>query len=126
MHQLVSAAEELAPAVGVVAAGKAIGVSRATLYRRRRPAKKTKLRKRPNRALSDSERQAVLDVLHSPEFVDKAPATVYATLLDEGTYLCSISTMYRILRDNNEVRERRNQLRRPNYEKPELLATAPN
>ena len=64
--------------------------------------------------------------MHSPRFVDKAPAEVYATLLDEGTYLCSIRTMYRILHDNGEVRERRDQLRHPNYQKPELLATAPN
>jgi len=64
--------------------------------------------------------------LHADRFVDKAPATVYATLLDEGTYHCLIRTMYRILHDNNEVRERRNQLRRPHYTKPELLATAAN
>jgi putative transposase len=68
----------------------------------------------------------VLDVLHSPRFVDKAPAAVYAALLDEGTYHCSIRTMYRILHDAREVRERRNQLRHPNYKKPELLATGPN
>lgn len=65
-------------------------------------------------------------VLHSERFVDKAPAQVYATLLDEGTYLCSERTMYRILAEADEVRERRNQLRHPNYKKPELLATAPN
>ena len=58
--------------------------------------------------------------------MDKAPAEVYAKLLDEGRYLCSISTMYRILRANKEVRERRNQRRHPEYKKPELLATAPN
>ncbi len=58
--------------------------------------------------------------------MDKPPAAVYATLLDEGRYLCSISTMYRILRANKEVRERRDQLRHPEYKKPELLATAPN
>ena len=67
----------------------------------------------------------VLDLLHSPRFVDKAPAAVYATLLDEGTYHCSIRTMYRILHDAREVRERRNQLRHPKYKKPELLATGP-
>jgi putative transposase len=68
----------------------------------------------------------VLGELHTDRFVDKAPATVYATLLDEGTYHCSIRTMYRILHDSQEVRERRNQLRHPKYKKPELLATAPN
>ena len=65
------------------------------------------------------------DTLNSPRFQDQAPRQVYATLLDEGTYLCSWSTMYRILRTHNEVRERRNQLRHPAYVKPELLATAP-
>ncbi len=65
------------------------------------------------------------DLLNSPRFQDQAPRQVYATLLDEGTYLCSWSTMYRILRTHHEVRERRNQLRHPAYRKPELLATAP-
>ena len=78
------------------------------------------------RALGASERQAVLDLLRSDCFVDLAPAEVYAALLDEGTYLCSIRTMYRILASQNEVRERRNQLRHPHYQKPELLALEPN
>jgi putative transposase len=68
----------------------------------------------------------VLDLLHSPRFVDKPPAAVHAALLDEGKYHCSVRTMYRILHDNDEVRERRNQLTHPNYKKPELLATGPN
>jgi len=76
--------------------------------------------------LSAEERQHVLDVLHEERFQDKAPAEVYAKLLDEGIYLCSISTMYRILRANKEVKERRNQLRHPQYKKPELLAIMPN
>jgi putative transposase len=67
------------------------------------------------RALPADERKAVLDVLHEPRFVDLAPSEVYATLLDEGKYLCSERTMYRILADNQEVRERRNQLRHPKY-----------
>lgn len=79
----------------------------------------------PRRALSELEAQRVLAVLHEDRFVDKAPAEIYAMLLDEGVYLCSISTMYRILRKHNEVRERRNVLRHPQYTKPELLATAP-
>lgn len=83
-------------------------------------------RPKPQRSLSDEEKQDVLDVLHEERFADKAPTEVYATLLDERRYLCSISTMYRILRANKEVRERRNQLRHPEYKKPELLATAPN
>jgi len=68
----------------------------------------------------------VLDVLHSERFVDTAPAEVVATLMDEKKYLCSERSMYRILADAHEVRERRNQLRHPNYAKPELLATGPN
>lgn len=65
-------------------------------------------------------------MLHSERFVDQALAEIYATLLDEGRYLCSIRTMYRILAKQHEIRERRNQLRHPNYIKPELLARAPN
>jgi putative transposase len=68
----------------------------------------------------------VIETLHSERFMDKAPAQVWATLLDEKTYLCSPRTMYRILAEHGEVRERRNQLRHPNYTKPELLAEAPN
>ena len=68
----------------------------------------------------------MLGALHSERFVDKAPAQVWATLLDEGSYCCSVRTMYRILEEHGEVRERRNQLRRPHYRKPELLAEAPN
>jgi putative transposase len=123
------AAETLAPEVGTAAACRAMGVARATVYRRRRPKeppKETRPKRRQPRALDHRERQVVLDTLHSPRFVDKAPAAVYAALLDEGTYHCSIRTMYRILHDAREVRERRNQLRHPNYKKPELLATGPN
>ncbi len=108
----------------------ALGVSRAMLYRRRKaseaPVVEVKPRPTPARAYSASDRQQVLDVLHSERFVDKAPGEAYATLLDEGTYLCSERTMYRILEDNGEVQERRNQLRHPVYTKPELLATGPN
>ncbi len=68
----------------------------------------------------------MLDHLHAERFRDKAPAEVYATLLDEGTYLCSVRGMHRILAENAETKERRNQLRHPQYKKPELLATAPN
>ena len=123
------AAEDLAPEVGTAAACRAMGVSRATVYRRQKPrpsAMADRPQRRQPRALADAERRQVLDLLHSPRFVDKSPATVYATLLDEGAYHCSIRTMYRILDDAGEVRERRNQLRHPRYEKPELLATAPN
>jgi len=124
-----NAAETLAPDVGTAAACRAMGVARATLYRRRCPKEpmgKARPKRRQPRALDRRERQAVLDTLHSPRFVDKAPAAVYAALLGEGTYHCSIRTMYRILHDHAEVRERRNQLLHPNYKKPELLATGPN
>ncbi len=123
------AVEQLAPVVGAASACEALGVSRASFYRQKAPppgAAAPRRRARPPRALSDLERQEVLGVLHSPTFVDKAPAEVYAALLDEGTYLCSMRTMYRILAENDEVRERRNQLRHPQYQKPELLARAPN
>ena len=79
-----------------------------------------------DQALCDSEREQVLDVLACPRFIDRAPAEVVATLLDEGHYLCSERTMYRILATNQPVRERRNQREHPQYAKPELVATAPN
>lgn len=80
----------------------------------------------PARTLPPVERQQVLDVLHAPRFIDLAPAQVYAALLDEGTYHCSERTMYRVLAEQHEVRERRAQCRHPVYAAPELLATAPN
>jgi putative transposase len=105
-----------------------IGLARATLYRRRRPARSSTstVRAASSRALGLAERQAVLDVLHSERFVDQSPAEVQATLLEEHTYLCSTRTMYRILDAAQEVRERRDQARHPAYAKPELVATAPN
>jgi putative transposase len=122
-----AAAEDLARVVGTAPACAALTVSRASLYRRRRGSR-VPVRRRPSpaRALSPTERQAVCALLHADRFVDKAPAQVYATLLDEGTYPCSIRTMYRLLAAAQEVRERRNQVRHPAYQKPELLATAPN
>ena len=108
----------------------ALGVSRATVQRRRAvlaaPAAVRHPRARPARALTIPQHQAVLDLLHAPGFVDQAPAEVYATLLDQGIYHCSIRTMYRILEQHAEVRERRAQLRHPVYQKPELLAEGPN
>lgn len=117
--------------MGWQAACQALGVPRATLYRRRQtpPAHPLPARRphpTPKRALSCQERQQALDLLHSPRFIDSSPAQIYATLLDEGHYLCSIRTFYRLLQSHQEVRERRNQLRHPNYQRPELLATAPN
>jgi putative transposase len=120
------AAETLARVVGTAPACAALTVSRASLYRRRRPTGPPCRRPTPTRALSVTERQAVCDVLHRERCVDKAPAQIYAMLLDEGTYHCSIRTMYRILAAEQEVRERRHHRRPPTYQKPELLATAPN
>jgi putative transposase len=122
--------EELGSQVGVVTACRALGVSRATLYRHRNPAPKAQqqpaVRPKSHRALSTAERQKVMTTLDSERFADQAPAEVYATLLDEGIHLCSVRTMYRLLQEHGEVRERRNQLRHPSYACPELLATAPN
>lgn len=123
-----AAVEEAAPVVGIKRTCAALGLPRATLYRRRtgpgkRPAGK---RRSPERSLSPEERQEVLDHLSAPRFVDLSPAEVYATLLDEGVYVCSIRTMYRILKAQGEVKERRDQLRHPSYHQPELLATGPN
>jgi len=121
-----SAALELSQSVGQAVACRALGVPRATLYRHMQPAAPRKGRPTPERALDAAERQVVLDHLHSERFRDKAPVEVYATLLDENIYLCSIRTMHRILAQNGELKERRNQLRHPQYTKPELLATRPN
>jgi putative transposase len=121
--------EQLAPIVGTRPACRALGASAATIYRRRRPPERRPLgpRPRPARALSAQERETVLEVLHSERFVDCSPAQVWATLLDEGRYLCSERTMYRLLElCHGGVRERRDQLTHPAYERPELLAECPN
>lgn len=121
------AAEQLALEVGVAPACEALGVSRATLYRRRRPLSgHQQPRPSPARALNEMERQEVLEVLTSPRFVDRSPGEVVATLLDEGRYLCSERTMYRLLATTQSVRERRRQRQHPAYTKPELMAKAPN
>jgi putative transposase len=128
---LTEAVATLAPSGGMTAAVcAALGVSRATVQRRRvrlaAPRAISRPKPRSVRALSVPQRQQVLDLLHAPRFADQAPAEIYATLLDEGAYHCSIRTMYRILDHNGEVRERRRQLRHPVYQKPELLAEKPN
>ena len=120
------AVSDLSLAVGTARACDAVGLARASYYRGLHPQPPARERPTPERALSAAERQVVLDTLHGEAFVDKAPAEVWATLLDQGTYLCSPRTMYRILEDAQEVRERRDQLRHPAYKKPELLAQAPN
>jgi len=122
------ACQELGVDVGTSAACKALDIARPTFYRRiaAKNDNAATIRPAPPRALSALERQKVLDVLHTDCFIDKAPTEVYATLLDEGTYHCSARTMYRILAEAGEVRERRDQLRHPHYKAPELLATGPN
>ena len=121
---------ELAPVVGTTAACAAVGRPRQSHYRWHRksplPPRPERVPARQPRALDEVERKEVLAVLHSDEHVDEAPATVYAKLLDQGVYLASTSTMYRILRANGEVRERRRQATHPPAKKPELLATKPN
>jgi putative transposase len=116
----------LVPLVGVVAACVALGVSRASYYRAQKPKPEPQPRPRPARALSDEERARVLVTLDSEPFMDKAPAQVYAKLLEDGEYLCSPRTMYRVLTDVDQVRERRAQRCHPEYKKPQLVATAPN
>jgi putative transposase len=117
-------------AVGVKPACEAFDIPRSAFYRalawQDEPAEMPHKRPSPPRTLCHEERQTVLNVLHSDRFADKAPHEVYATLLDEGIYYCSIRTMYRILEDHGEVKERRNQLMHPTYQKPELIATGPN
>jgi putative transposase len=121
---------ELVPLVGVRAACQAVGRPRGSHYRRRRSIPPTPTPERvaspQPQALSQVERKEVLRVLHDPDHVDEAPATVYAKLLDQGVYLASTSTMYRILRAEGEVRERRRQATHPPAAKPELVAARPN
>jgi putative transposase len=125
---------QLSPAVGIESACDALGVARASFYRQRpllgpglfasfaAPA----ARSISARALSSDERESVRALLNSERFQDCAPAAIHATLLDEGQYLCSTRTMYRVLEEDGATRERRDQLTHPLYQKPELLATAPN
>jgi putative transposase len=124
-----AAVTELANEVGTSAACHALGVPRPSYYRDRSktcfPAA-TVSRPVPARALRLTEQEAVLSRLHEERFQDRSPAAVYATLLDEGEYLCSVRSMYRLLQRRGESRERRDQLTHPPYKKPELLATAPN
>jgi putative transposase len=120
---------QLSTEVGISAACQSLHVARATFYRRQQPPRDVstvKPKRGCARALTEAERDQTLAVLHSEEFVDRAPAAVHATLLDQGRYLCSPRTMYRLLAAQGEVRERRNQLMHPHYQRPELLATAPN
>ncbi len=119
---------ELEPLLGTKTACAAVGRPRATHYRRQRPreARHAVPRPTPPNALSLAERAAILDALRSPRFVDLSPAQAFYILLDEGTYLGSVSTMYRLLRGLGEVRERRAQATHPPRVRPELVARGPN
>ena len=125
---MIQITEQLTQTVPVTRACNALRVSRSALYRARQPRPTPPSVAAPGarRALSAEEKAVVRATLNSERFQDDAPREVYASLLDEGRYLCSVPTMYRILRENREMRERRDQLRHPTYTKPELLATAPN
>jgi putative transposase len=123
----------MAPRIGTRAACRAVGVAQASWYRRHRaspalprPAAVPHRDRVQPRALAAAERQAIMDVLHWPRFADTAPAEAWATLLDEGIYLGSVSTFYRVLREAGESRERRAQATHPAAVKPELAATGPN
>ncbi len=121
----------LTPGSGLTAASRtALEVSRASVHRHRvalTSPPRLETRRAPSpRALPESERYQVIAQLRTPRFVDQTPAEVYATLLDEGVYLCRVRTMYRILAAHGEVAERRRQRRHPIYQKPELLAEGPN
>jgi putative transposase len=124
------AVAELTPLVGVRAGCAAVGEAQARWYRRHRqsppPPKPDRAPAAQPRALSEVERKELRRVLNSPAHVDEAPATVYAKLLDQGVYLASVPTMYRVLRDHDEVHERRRQATHPAATKPELLAKGPN
>ena len=124
-----AALAQISGLVGVKRACEALAIPRATVYRRRRsrlsPAP-VAAKRHSGRALSEHERSAILDCLHAERFQDCSPAQVYAALLDDGHYYCSIRTMYRLLESYGESRERRDQLTHPPYQKPELLATCAN
>ena len=122
-----TSAVTLAAQVGVVPACAALGLPRASFYRQLAPLQgPAPARPKPARALAKWERDAVFAHLHSERFQDHSPIQVYATLLDEGQYYCSARTMYRLLAQAGQTRERRDQLVHPSYQKPELLASAPN
>jgi len=123
---MTAALQHLVLLVGVAPACDALDVNRASYYRWLKPAVPTKPRPSPKRRLSDTEQAHVLSLLDSERFMDKAPRQVYAELLDEDRYVCSVRTMYRILAEHGQVRERRNQRRHPAYVKPELVARRPN
>ena len=127
---MIEQTEALTQQMGVMSACQALGLPRSSFYRARETETRLKAAEtkaaQPARALGEAEKSTVRQLLNSERFQDLAPREVYATLLDEGQYLCHWRSMYRILEEHDEVRERRNQLRHPNHPKPELLATGPN
>jgi putative transposase len=131
---MLDAIEQLSQSMSVADACSGLGFPRSNYYRlrasapplQRLTAEQRRVRRGSSRSLAQAERAAIRAVLNSERFMDSTPYVIYATLLDEGSYLCSVSTMYRILREHGEVRERRDQRNHPVYKKPELLATRPN
>jgi len=123
---MIQTVEQLGVTIGVEKACRVLSIPRSSLYRSRHTANDPKPRLPSPRALSEAETNAIRVMLNSERFQDQSPREVYATLIDEGQYLCSYRTMYRILAEHAEIRERRNQLRHPEYKKPELLAAQPN
>ena len=116
--------KDLAAKIGVKAAYEALNLPRSRAYQQPKVAKQG--REKPSHALSNAQRAEVRALLNSERFMDKAPRQVYAALLDDAQYRCHWRTMYRILSEHDEVRERRILRQHPVYQKPELLATAPN
>lgn len=124
-----TAITELSSVTGPTAACKHLAMSRSTYYHRLQPRvtmPSVIVRPSPPHTLTDDERQIILDVAHSDRFINASPAEIVYVLIDEGIYIASERTFYRVLADNGEIRERRNLARRPHYAAPELLATAPN
>jgi putative transposase len=122
---------EIEKETGIGKACNALGIPKSSLYRAMkpcapRPQSAPTVTMRHPRALSIAEEEDILDILDSKRFQDQTPSEVYATLLDEGVYLCSISSMYQILRQHNQVKERRKQARHPHYAKPVIVAIGPN
>jgi putative transposase len=124
-----TAVTELSSVTGTAVACRHLALSRSTYYHRRKPritAPRLIVRPSPPRTLTADERQMILDFAHSDRFINASPAEIVYVLIDEGLYVASERSFYRVLAANREVRERRNLARHPHYAAPELLATAPN
>ena len=120
---------DISDQIGTKTACDAFGLARSSYYYQPKPAVQDDYhseRKSPDFAYSHQEKQNILDVMNSELYMDQTPYEIFASELDRGKYLCSIRTMYRILAENDQVKERRNVKRSCNYHKPELLATQPN